>query len=154
MKNRGLVVMLVSSGAAALFAVALLRSPAYVAASPLEFDQMAAALAYHGTELTALSAGRTIPSLVPSAVSATVAVDLAVATFGKANTPVVFEGLLTLQDHSPSVDERLVYAVQLTGLNLPPFGGRGPVTDAMMHHEMIVFIDAESGAYLLASTVR
>lgn len=52
----------------------------------------------------------------------------------------------------PAVDQ-LAYAVQLEGVNEYPQGG--DVTDpARLHHELIVFIDAETGKQILATTFR
>jgi hypothetical protein len=50
------------------------------------------------------------------------------------------------------IEDRLVYAVQLAGLDLRPFGG--DVSTATTHHEVVVFVDATTGEMLQATTVR
>lgn len=146
--------LIAAMGAIGILGFVLLRPPAYVTAASSEFDDVASALAEHGTVLKALPSGTTLESVVETLIDASTAVDVAVKAFGKLDTPVVFEGLLSLTDHAPIVKDRPVYAVQLTGLSLPPLGGRGPHTEETMHHEMIVFVDATSGEFLVATTVR
>jgi hypothetical protein len=53
----------------------------------------------------------------------------------------------------PPAMGQLAYAVQLEGVNEYPRGG--DVTDlARVHHELIVFIDAETGKPIVATTFR
>jgi hypothetical protein len=48
--------------------------------------------------------------------------------------------------------DRLAYAVQVTGLELYPMGG--PTSPERVHDELIVFIDARTGAEIMATTFR
>ena len=54
--------------------------------------------------------------------------------------------------YQPSVYRTLVWAVQVTGLELYPSGISGG--GAAPHHEMLIFIDARSGEEVFASTFR
>jgi hypothetical protein len=51
-----------------------------------------------------------------------------------------------------SIEDRLVYVVQLTGLDMAPFGG--DASTETIHHELVVFVDAVTGDMLMATTVR
>lgn len=137
---------------AAMLVATFARPAGYVTASALQFDSMVTALQGHGVVLASLPPGQSMESAGFKPVGAGPAVDVAVAAYGKAAQPIVFEGTLTMADQEPSIDGRLVYAVQLTGLSLPPFGGNATQTD--IHGELVVFVDATSGKQLLAITVR
>jgi hypothetical protein len=61
-------------------------------------------------------------------------------------------------ERSPLViEDRSVIAVQITGLSMPPLGGGygDPPTDPSDYNtELVVFVDAATGEYLMATTVR
>ena len=56
-----------------------------------------------------------------------------------------------------AIENRQVIAVQITGLSMPPMGGGPgdpPPDPSEFNTELVVFVDAATGEYLLASTVR
>lgn len=119
----------------------------------------ASALAPHG-QLFTPAADPAVASRM-AGVSAEVALRIAKEQVGsaRAGEAHVYIGTLTVEnlrqagDDTPRlIEDRLVYAVQITGLRLPPLGM--PADSAPMHGELVLFIDATSGEFLLATTVR
>jgi hypothetical protein len=90
------------------------------------------------------------------------AIDVARAQFGPAGEATAIPGTLTVDndrvggEKAPlTVVDRPVIAVQITGLDLPPMGSHGSEADPKRnHHELVVFVDATTGEYLMATTVR
>lgn len=150
MKRRAILLGVAVVGTVTVIGVA--RPSGYVTASVPQFESMATELAADGVVLSALAPGETMKSALPASVDHRVAVEAAVAAYGKVAQPVVFEGRLTMGDQEPPIDQTPVYAIQLTGLSLAPFGG--PASDENLHHELVVFVDARDGKVLLAITVR
>jgi len=121
---------------------------------------LAAALAANGTHLSAPAAG--VPA--PNAEALKSAIDVARAQFGPAGSLVAIPAILTVDsyrvgdENSPlAIEDRPVIAVQITGLSMPPMGGRPgdpPVDPSDYNTELVVFVDAATGEYLLASSVR
>jgi hypothetical protein len=112
-------------------------------------EPLAVALARHNTILVPAEAGS----------APVIGEDRALAAareFYSLGTPTVSLGRLTVEgwhvgdDASTplAVEDRLVYVVQLTGLTLYPTEG------SEIHHEMVVSIDALTGDFVLATTVR
>lgn len=151
MKLQKVIVAGLAAAGVIVFAT-IARPSGYATATTLQFEAMANALAAQGVVLAPLPVGQTLKSAVPASLTAGGAADLAVATYGKVAQPVVFEGRLTMVDQDPPIQALPTYAIQLTGLNLPPFGGKGTVDN--QHQELVVFVDAVSGKVLLAITVR
>jgi hypothetical protein len=81
-------------------------------------------------------------------VTAESAIRSAVHDYGAAPMKRAFIGQLSVDD----VRGRLVFAVQMTGLNLPPLGTLATQTN--LHHELIVFVDALTGRTILATSFR
>lgn len=82
----------------------------------------------------------------------------AIDLFGDAPQTSSFSGVLTVDGYrtdGPSgqrlIEGRGVVAVRMAGLSLYPMGARTQ-SDAMRHTEMIVFFDATTGDFLLATT--
>jgi len=145
--------LIVGLGAAvAILAITFARPSGFVTASPSQFEALTAALAPHGMVLTGLALGQTMETAVPGPVGGSRAMEVAVATYGKVAQPIVYEGRLTMPDQDPPIQSVPVYAIQLGGLNLAPFGG--PASEANLHRELVVFVDAASGRVLVAITVR
>ena len=121
---------------------------------------LAAALAATGTHLSAPAAG--VPA--PNVDALKSAIDVARAQFGPAGSAVAIPAVLTVDgyhvgdENSPlAVEDRPVIAVQITGLSMPPMGGRPgdpPADPSDYNTELVVFVDAATGDYLLASSVR
>jgi hypothetical protein len=131
-------------------------SPAGAAKSPTA--ELKTALADAGFYLTPVSPDD-LATISAKGIEPSLAAEVAVRTYGQVDPPVVYVGLLTVSgyhvggpDTALAVADRAVYAVQLTGLNLPPFGG--PATIENLHHELIAFVDVATGELLLATTVR
>ena len=130
-----------------------------IAASAIPPD-LAAAFAATGTHLSAPAAG--VPA--PNAEALKAAIDVARAKFGPAGNAVTIPAILTVDgyhlgdENSPlAIEDRPVIAVQITGLSMPPMGGRygdPPADPSEYNTELVVFVDAATGEYLLASTVR
>jgi len=149
------------AGAASIglvLAALTLRPSSSIAIAPVPSD-LQAALARDGFDVNQLSMaapGSTSVSEVQQAI-ATVT-----AEFSSPVPPVAYLGRLTVQgSHTGGVDtplaieDRPVYGVQLTGQNLMPFGGvDGPVPTSAAHHELIAFVDAQTGKLLVVTTVR
>jgi hypothetical protein len=139
---------------AGLVAVGASRPPNAWAAP----EGMSTALASAGFHLSAPAANLA----VVSDATLKAAIDVARKEFGPAGTAVAAPGSLTVDgyhvgdEHSAlALSSRPVIAVQISGLELPPIGGKDmKVTAADMHHELIVFVDANTGQYLLATTIR
>lgn len=119
----------------------------------------ASALAPHG-QLFTPAADPAVASRM-AGVSAEVALRIAKEQVGsvRAGEAHVYIGSLTVEnlrqggDDTPRlIEDRLVYAVQITGLGLPPLGM--PADSSTRHSELVIFIDATSGEFLLATTVR
>jgi hypothetical protein len=140
-------------------AVATMAASQPIVASAVPPD-LAAAFAATGTYLSAPAAG--VPA--PNAEALKSAIDVARAQFGPAGTAVPIPAILTVDgyhlgdENSPlAIEDRPVIAVQITGLSMPPMGGRPgdpPVDPSEYNTELVVFVDAATGEYLLASTVR
>lgn len=148
---------------ASLFACVLALSWAVIAAtrdSALaahgQPDDISVALARADIEFAILDATQ-IQDLSPIAPDR--AVEVARRQFGPAGSPTLWIGQLTVRGYHTGdettplvIENRFVYAVQVTGLELPPAGVKG--TAQSLHHELIVFVDLASGDYLLATSVR
>lgn len=114
------------------------------------------------------SAGYVLSDLSPveqTTMSSAVGPDraLAVATkaFSSSTNQQVYAAKLTItgqhvtDEASPlTVQDRPAYVVQLTGLDLPRFGGRGQVDPTYDHHELIVFVDGKSAEWIAATDFR
>jgi hypothetical protein len=121
---------------------------------------LAAAFGEQGTLFTPLAPG----VAPPDAGALQSAIDLARAQFGPAGTAIAIPATVTVEGYhkgdedSPLViEDRAVIAVQITGLSMPPFGGRPgdpPVPRSEYSTELVVFVDAITGEYLLARSVR
>lgn len=79
--------------------------------------------------------------------------------FGAAHVAGIYLGRVTKTDyrsraHALLVDGRLAYLVRFDGLNERPAGVRGQVPAAALHHELVVAIDAATGQFVFATTVR
>ncbi len=121
---------------------------------------LAAAFAATGTHLSAPAAG--VPA--PNAEALKAAIDVARAKFGPAGSAVTIPAILTVDgyhlgdENSPlAIEDRPVIAVQITGLSMPPMGGGygdPPADPSEYNTELVVFVDAATGKYLLASSVR
>jgi hypothetical protein len=134
----GIVAVLLLTGSAAL-------------ATPGQGQDLRVALSVNGTtfepaEVQAFRAG------LASSRSPEEAEKAAVDDYGERVKPVVYAGRLSIVDHQPAISDQPVYAIQLTGLSMAPFGG--PATDKNLHTELIVFVDAVTGEVMLAETVR
>ena len=128
----------------------------YVSATEDQYQALIDAFASHGTTIERLPPGQSMVEALP-AVTSQVAVDSAVREYGRADVPIVYEAFLTIPDHVPRLERRPVYAVQLTGLRLPPMGGNesgAPIPESRIHHELIIFVDATTGEWIVAQTVR
>lgn len=84
--------------------------------------------------------------------------DQAAAMFGTAPTATVHRGRLTVHgrhqgdETTPlAISGRDVVAVSLSGLDMRPMGAR---STAPSHSELVVFFDAASGDFLVATTSR
>jgi hypothetical protein len=145
----------------AILAVLYAASPAASAVAVADVpDDLAAALAAQGwvTEH--------VPVLQRPAfardVTPQMAVDSARKQFGMAGDAEAYVALATLSNGPHLGDEttpleisgRPAYVVQITGLSLPPLGGHAQTMEQMMHHELIVLVDAHSGAWLVATDFR
>lgn len=134
----------------------LWRPAGTVAVEPVP-DGFVEALAVHGYRFDPApdpAAAARAAGLSPSA-----AVEAALGEFGEARegTPHVYLGTLTVDDlrtagGARQIEDRAVFAVRFTGLRLPPVGM--PATDDTLHEELVVFLDASSGEWLVATTVR
>jgi hypothetical protein len=129
------------------------RQPEAVSAAP---EGMTTALAAAGFHLSSLDASAAA-ALTESDLKA--AIDSAHSQFGSAGAALAVAGTLTVDGYhvgdektALAVNQRAVIAVQITGLDLAPMGGQA--TAERMHHELVVFVDADTGEYLLATTVR
>jgi len=130
-----------------------------IAAAALPAD-LVAAFEAEGRHLTPLAPG----AATPDANALRAAVELARAEFGPNGTAAAFPAMLTVDgyhvgdENSPlAIEDRSVIAVQITGLSMPPFGGRPgdpPVPKSEYSTELVVFVDAATGEFLLASSVR
>ena len=120
---------------------------------------LATALEASGIHLTPLASG----VAVPDAEALQAAIDLAHATFGPAGTSIAIPATVTVDgyhtgdENSPLVIEnRPVIAVQITGLSMPPHGKYGdpPAHKSEYNTELVVLVDAATGEYLMASSIR
>jgi hypothetical protein len=89
------------------------------------------------------------------------ALSVATREFPSGSGATIYAGKLTvtgnhLGDESTNlaIEGRPVYMVQLTGLNLPPFGVRGSIYPNMIHHELLVFVDGYTGEWVAATEFR
>lgn len=139
-------------------AVATLAASQPIVASAVPPD-LAAALAAEGTHLSPPAAG----ALAPNADALKSAIDLARARFGPAGTAVTIPAILTVDgyhvgdENTPlAIEDRSVIAVQITGLSLRPHSPYGdpPPDPSEYNTELVVFVDAATGEFLLASSVR
>ena len=120
-------------------------------------EDLVAALEASGTHLAPPDGSVTVSN---SDVMAAIAV--ARAQFGPAGAAVAFPATVTVDgyhvgdENSPlAIDHRQVILVQITGLDMPPIGGYGmSFTAEDNNHELIVYVDARTGEYLLASSNR
>jgi len=129
-------------------AITLSGEPAAAAPPPAA---LAAALADHGVTLEPMPGSA-------ATVGPSTAVAVAAAEMGGRSPDAMYLGSLTAD--SIYVDGKAphdlpVYAAQFTGLELYPNipYGQSPGT-GVVHHEQVVFVDAVSGEYLFAVTVR
>jgi hypothetical protein len=90
------------------------------------------------------------------------AIGVARSNFGSAGKAVAFPATVTVDgyhlgdENSPlAVDHRQVIVVQVTGVQMPSIGGGyGDTAPASVFGELVVYVDATTGAFLLASNVR
>lgn len=130
-----------------------------IVVSAVEAD-LATALASSGVHLSSPGAG----VAAPSGTALTSALDVARGLFGSAGNATAISATLTVDGYrvgdesSPlAIERRSVIAVQITGLNMPPFGGYSadPRPDQdQRNHELVVFVDAATGEFLMAASVR
>jgi hypothetical protein len=130
--------------------VLLARPPAVTTATTDQVRELVSAIAPHGLRLDPIAEPEGLIAYVASPVGRERAASAAVASYGPGRPPVVYEGILTWQDFEPSIVDRPVYVVQLTGLSIPAFG---PATDRA-HTERLVVVDAATGQELGAISVR
>lgn len=142
-----LVLAVVALGLAAV----LFWPRGFVSATPDQYGALIDALGQHGTQLERIPE-KTKDGELGFITTQAEAVDAALSSYPKEDTPVVYRALLTIADLEPLIDRRPVYVVQLTGLTLPPFGGTPD--PERIHHELNVFIDAATGIEILAQSVR
>lgn len=148
---------------AAVFAVALALTVGDSAASTPKGPpgDLQDALSSNGFDVAQLGA---TSSVVNGLIPVAEAVEVARANFVVAADPKVYLATLTVRDAhvgdetTPlAIENRLVYVVQLSGLDLRPLGGRDGAPrspTSANHHELVVFVDASSGEFLVATTVR
>lgn len=79
--------------------------------------------------------------------------------FGAGHVAGLYLGRVTKTDYRSRsrallVDRRLAYLVRFDGLTERPAGVRGHVSAAQVHHELVVAVDAATGRFLFATTVR
>ncbi len=168
----GMALVVSSVGLVALIASAFDESDAGAAlpALPTPDPTFLAELEAHGFRFAV------VPGDAPTMVSPEQAVTYVSAEYGAdpANM-TVYIGLLTELDRllpstgdtvptpsvaiSPAVD-RLSFAVQITGMTLYRRGGEGLTSSEIasspedIHHELVVFVDAMTGAEIVATTFR
>lgn len=144
-------------GVLAILAIAVGR-PVFVTASATQFDILRDVMARGGVELEPLTPNE-LTAVLAGPVTAEAAVAEAVGQFGKVDPPVVLVALITVKDLEPRIDRTPMYVVQLGGMNLPPAGG-GPIPkgnldpESLIHRELVVFVDAVTGKYVLSVTAR
>jgi hypothetical protein len=163
------IILLVSAGALAAVILVLGSAASNVPSTEDPPTQLVFDLAEQGLEFRAA----TVSEESQASVTSQEAVDVATGEYGGARNPVsVYLGRLTQRGSleqppadatpaagSPSgpnqtwpVANRLAYAVVIQGLSIAP--NYGPVTQERTHSELVVFIDADTGAELLAITYR
>lgn len=142
----------------AVIAVVVASRPSYVTASPTEFSALQEVLRTGGVLIEQATADN-VKAQAPTLVAADQAVAEAVREYGKVDEPIVSLALVSADGMEPRVDHKPMYVVQLGGLNLPPMGGgpypsTGATAETTIHHELVVFVDAVTGAYVFTVTAR
>ncbi len=149
---------LLATAVFAVVAAAFVSLPRHVAgAGPLTApSDLAQALGRDGFILgTTTTSNLTVSPSIDGAQ----AIAAATALNTPVEAPVAYLGTLTIagahvgDENTPlQVTKRLVYAVQMTGLQLFPMGGTSDAS--AVHHELVTFVDAMTGEVLAATTVR
>lgn len=152
-------VLAAAAAPAAVLALVVFWRPTGVVAVEPAPEGFAEALAVHGTLFK--PASDPVVAARAAAVTASAALDTALKEFGSASggTAHVYLGTLTVENlHEGDagtpllIENRRAFAVQVTGVQVPPLGM--PATEESLHEELVIFIDAVSGEFLFASTVR
>lgn len=137
----------------------LTLSPEFIHASDAQFAALRDALLPGGIMLASLAPDEAA-AMLGGPVTEKAAADEAVREYGKVDPPMVFEALVTVHDLQPPINRVPMYVIQLTGMNLPPLGGGplngggGAIPDGLIHHELIVFVDAATGEEVFSVTGR
>lgn len=133
-----------------------LARPRYVNAAPDQATSLAAMLKPGGITFEPLTQDELRTLAGTSTAPEDAAVARAVGQFEAKDQPILYRGRVSVADVQPPIVDRAMYVVQLTGQTLSPLGPfrTGPVPDTMLHHELIVFVDATTGAYIMAVTGR